>query len=214
MTKKMISWLAGMAVFLILSSCRNDIFPEKEALQNTGSFQLTSQRISLAESKHKLKLTPELSKAENFLKSLKTNVSGKTFSYGNGVSIDTDDVIYIENGPDYHTYIFHIKRENAPENAPLENLVLSPLSDGSYRELLFTYDLSSAEKQDIIQGIPVDTKGKVSVTELAKGTYNTGGQLARTTCNWQEKTVWVSCSEGLHDGSNFHQCYFVNHPSE
>ncbi|WP_294284999.1 hypothetical protein, partial [uncultured Chryseobacterium sp.] len=23
-----------------------------------------------------------------------------------------------------------------------------------------------------------------------------------------------SCSEGLHDGSNFHQCYFVNHPSE
>uniref|UniRef100_UPI0025EAF228 hypothetical protein n=1 Tax=uncultured Chryseobacterium sp. TaxID=259322 RepID=UPI0025EAF228 len=42
----------------------------------------------------------------------------------------------------------------------------------------------------------------------------TGGQLARTTCNWQEKTVWVSCSEGLHDGSNFHQCYFVNHPSE
>ncbi|WP_294288920.1 hypothetical protein, partial [uncultured Chryseobacterium sp.] len=121
MTKKIVSWLACMAVFLIFYSCRNDMLPEKEAFQNNSSFQLTSRRISLNESKHRQKLTPELSKAETFLKSLKTNVSGKTISYGNGVSIDTDDVIYIENGLNYHTYTFHIKRENAPENAPLEN---------------------------------------------------------------------------------------------
>ncbi|WEK69138.1 MAG: hypothetical protein P0Y62_14960 [Candidatus Chryseobacterium colombiense] len=64
--------------------------------------------------------------------------------YGNGVSIDTDDVIYIENGPHYYTYTFHIKRDNAPEDAPLENLLLSPLPDGSYREL---YTLTSIESR-------------------------------------------------------------------
>ncbi|MCU7615615.1 hypothetical protein NZ698_00275 [Chryseobacterium sp. PBS4-4] len=32
-------------------------------------------------------------------------------NYGNGVTINTDDVIYIENGPNYHTYTFRINRE-------------------------------------------------------------------------------------------------------
>ncbi len=48
--------------------------------------------------------------------------------YGDGVSINTDDVIYIENGTGFHTYTFNIKYDNVPENAPVENLVLSSLS--------------------------------------------------------------------------------------
>ncbi|WP_294287200.1 hypothetical protein, partial [uncultured Chryseobacterium sp.] len=111
-----------LALALILFSCQTENMTDEPVSVDTGNkFQLTSRRISLNDSKHKLKLTPELSKAETFLKFLKPDVSGKTVSYGNGVSIDTDDVIYIENGLNYHTYTFHIKRENAPENAPLEN---------------------------------------------------------------------------------------------
>ncbi|AZA73454.1 hypothetical protein [Chryseobacterium indoltheticum] len=134
--------------------------------------------------------------------------------YGNEVSIDTDNVTYIENGPNYHTYTFIITRAKAPADAPLENLVLSPLTDGTYRELLFTYSLTSSEKQMLENGLPVETKGKVNVTELTKGTYNNGGQLAKTSCNWTERTVWISCSEGLHSGSNFSACRFITHPEE
>ncbi|MFN4363307.1 hypothetical protein [Chryseobacterium hispalense] len=88
------------------------------------------------------------------------NAQTKTVNYGNGISIDTDDVTYIENGPGYHTYTFNIKRENAPADTPVENLVLSPLTDGTYRELLFSYNLSLHEKQILMNGGFVDTKIK------------------------------------------------------
>lgn len=124
-------------------------------------------------------------------------------NYGNGVSIDTDDVTYIENGPNYHTYTFNIIREGAPANAPLENLVLTPLPDGSYKELLITYHLTPQEKQALMMGASVDTKGKTSVTELAKGSYNTGGQLARFNCGYESTTVWVDCCHnGFHNPTN------------
>ncbi|UFH30893.1 hypothetical protein LNP04_13000 [Chryseobacterium sp. C-71] len=96
-------------------------------------------RISLNKRRCQNLLIPELEKAESAFKSLsKKNANGKVVDYGNGVSIDTDDVIYIENGANYHTYTFKIKRENAPEDAPLENLLLSPLPDGTYQEFLVT----------------------------------------------------------------------------
>ncbi|MCX8525973.1 hypothetical protein OF897_18830 [Chryseobacterium formosus] len=95
-----------LMVAITAYSCRTDQFPEKEAYNNSSKFQLTSKRISLNESKHKSILLTEIEKAEAGLKNSKTNISGKLIDYGNGVSIDTDDVIYIENGPNFHTYTF------------------------------------------------------------------------------------------------------------
>jgi hypothetical protein len=189
-----------LTVLLSLYSCRQDLLPEKETYNNSSSFQLTSKRISINESKHKAKLLPELEKLEAKFKAFsKTNTQGKTVNYGNGVSIDTNDVTYIENGPNYHTYTFSIKRENAPADAPLENLVLSPLTDGTYRELLFSYSLSPQEKQTLMNGGFVDTKNKVTVTDLQKGTFNSDGQLAKNTvCTWTIDTHYTTCSEGLH----------------
>ncbi|WP_185681290.1 hypothetical protein, partial [Chryseobacterium sp. C1] len=117
MKRKMISWLSLVAVFLVSYSCRNDMLPEKEIFENSSQFQLTSRRMSLAESKHRLKLMPEISEAQTLLRSSQYNVSGKTV---NGVTINTNDVIYIENGPNYHTYTFNIVRENASIDAPVE----------------------------------------------------------------------------------------------
>ncbi|UOU98859.1 hypothetical protein MUU74_02655 [Chryseobacterium daecheongense] len=163
MKKSFISRLLLLVAFLtILYSCRNDHFPDQETYNNSSKFNLTSKTISLNESKHKSKLVSELGKAETELKSRKTDASGKVVDYGNGVSIDTDNVIYIENGPNYYTYTFRINRENAPADAPVENLLLVPLPDGSYRELLVTYNLTDQEKQKILSGIGVDTKGKVT----------------------------------------------------
>ncbi|MCA6069003.1 hypothetical protein JI747_017695 [Chryseobacterium sp. RG1] len=131
------------AMLLFLHSCRNDYLQDQaESYSNASKFQLTSRRISLNEAKHKAKLIPELNKAEAKIKAkVISNINGKVISYGNGVSIDTDDVIYIEKGPDIHSYTFHINRENASEDAPVENLLLSPLPDGTYREFLVSYYL-------------------------------------------------------------------------
>lgn len=197
-----------MAVLLSTYSCRQDLLPEKETYHNTSEFQLKSSKISLKESKHKAKLLPELKKAEVEIKaSAKNNIFGKTVNYGNGVSIDTESVIYIENGPNFHTYTFSIKRENAQENAPLENLLLVPLPDGKYKEFLITYNLTALEKEKLQAGLFIDTKGKTQVTELASGTFNGGSQLARLVCVTSSYSYWSSCSGSQHhDGSNYASC--------
>jgi len=157
--RKKISWLFLLTVFLSLFSCRNDLLPEQDMISNSSSkFQLTSKRISLSESKHKVKLLPELEKVKLGFQA--KNSAGKVVQYGNGVSINTDDVIYIENGPDYHTYTFRIDRQNAPADAPIENLVLTPLPDGSYKELLVSYNLTIQEKQSLALGKVIDPKEK------------------------------------------------------
>ncbi|WP_175622424.1 hypothetical protein [Chryseobacterium schmidteae] len=201
-----------LMVALTIYSCRTDPFQEQETYNNSSKFQLTSKRISLNESKHKSVLVQELEKAEVAFKNSKTNVNGRVIDYGNGVSIDTDDVIYIENGPNYHTYTFHIKRENAPETAPLENLLLVPLPDGKYNEFLITYNLTLAEKERLKAGLPIDNNGKSQVTELANGTFNGSNQLARLYCFNISQTYWAPCSQNLHDGSNYAECEFVTNP--
>lgn len=202
-----------LMVSFLIYACRTDHLPENETTYNNSSkFQLTSKRISLDEAKHKAQLLPELEKAKNEFKNIKTNAFGKTINYGNGVSIDTDDVMYIEKGANIHTYTFHIIRENAPADAPVENLVLSNLPDGTYRELFVSYDFTVQEKQGLKIGIPVDAKGRVTITELAQGTYNTGGLMgkANETCVFIEKTMWHPCSSGKHNGFNANECEFIN----
>lgn len=183
-----------MALAFLLQGCRTENMNDEPA--STGSinkFQLSSKRISLAESKHKLQLIPEISKATTFLKS---KVSGKTI---NNISIDPDHVTYIENGPNYHTYTFNIIKENTEENAPVENLVLTPLPDGTYKGLIFRYNFTEQEKQNILNGIPVDTKGKTTIYE-AEGCFNASKV---TECNYVEETIWQDCSEHIHNQSNF-----------
>lgn len=187
-----------MMALLSSHSCRQDILPEKETYHNTSAFQLTSKRISLNESKHKAKLLPELKKAEaEFKAKTKSNAFGKIVNFGNSGSIDTDDVIYIENGTGFHSYTFNIKHDNAPADAPVENLLLSLLPDGTYKELLVTYNFTSAEKQTLMDGGYVNTNGKTTVTELATGTYS--GVLAKTSCSYETVTVNLPCtSEDQH----------------
>ncbi|OCK51915.1 hypothetical protein BA768_14415 [Chryseobacterium sp. CBo1] len=184
-------------------SCRTDQFPEAETFNNGAKFQLTSKRISLDESKHKAKLLPELEKAEAKFKAFSnTNAQGKIVNYGNGVSIDTESVIYIENGPNYHTYTFHITKANDPADAPVENLVLTPLPDGTYKELLVTYNLTPAEKLQAENGVAINTHGKVQITELEKGTYNNGNlqgkEITGITCGWTEEAQFTTCSDNVH----------------
>ncbi|UFH30897.1 hypothetical protein LNP04_13020 [Chryseobacterium sp. C-71] len=56
------------------------------------------------------------------------------------------------------------------------------------------YNLTPQEKENIRNGEPVNTKGKTTITELAKGSFSNGGQLAKMTYNWTEETIWQGCS--------------------
>ncbi|WP_223606950.1 hypothetical protein [Chryseobacterium sp. OSA05B] len=191
MRKKSILWLFLLiALSISLYSCRNDYFPEKETLSNSSKFRLTSKTISLEETKHKVMLDGELQKVQGKL--------GKNGDLGNGVSVDTDHVIYIENGSNYHTYTFRIVKENTSENEPLENLVLSPLPDGSYKKLIFTYDFTLAEKQNLLNGIPVNTKGKTTIRDLDASIISS--KVAG--CVYEVETFWNECSEGIHNQFN------------
>ncbi len=214
MKRKIIFRLSLVAVFLVSYSCRNDMLPEKEIFENSSQFQLTSRRMSLAESKHKLQLLPEISEAQTLLRSVKSNVAGKIIDYGNGTSIDTNDVIYIENGPNYHTYTFNIIRENAPANAPLENLVLSPLSDGTYREILVSYYITDQEKEILRSGGTVDTKNKVTYQSLETGSFQSGITSKTQDCHLEINFYYTECSENMHHhGEQYPECT-ANQPSE
>ncbi|WP_288434863.1 T6SS effector amidase Tae4 family protein [uncultured Chryseobacterium sp.] len=198
--------LSLVTIMVLLYSCRNEFSPEQEAYNNSDQFRPTSRTIRLEESKHKLVLKTELQKAQDNLTEIKINTSGKSVDYANGVSIDTDNVTYIEAGPNFHTYTFNLVRENTPENAPLENLVLSSLPDGTYKELLVTYNFSSEEKKDLLAGKFVKTAGKGTAIELAKGTY--GGVISNRSmggaesCSYQTVDMVFSCYTGEHHSGN------------
>jgi hypothetical protein len=151
-------------------------------------------------------LKTELQKAQINLQKTSINASGKSVDFTNGVSIDTDNVTYIEYGPTFHTYTFNLDRENAPENAPLENLVLSSLPDGTYKELLVTYNFTPQEKLDLLAGKGVKTTGKTTAIELAKGTY--GGVISNRSmggaesCSYQTVDMYFSCYTGEHHQGN------------
>ncbi|WP_370897225.1 hypothetical protein [Chryseobacterium gossypii] len=207
MKKSLISRLLFLATLLvILYSCRNDLLPDQQETHNNSSqFKLTSKRVSLNQSKHKIKLTAELQQAENLLKKLNVSFNGKTVNYDNFV-LDTNDIVYMENGPNYHTYTFRIIRDSAPENAPIENLVFTPLTDGTYRKLLISYNLSPQEKKMLLYGGHVNTKGKTTVTPLGIGAINDILGKTSQSCGYVTADAYTWCSEGVHHNGEQGSC--------
>ncbi len=195
-------FLVGVSAF----SCRTEEFHNEEEAHGNPGLRLTFKRISLNEAKHRTQLVPELQKAEIGIKAFaQKNAKGK-INYADGVSIDTDQVTYIENGPNFHTYTFHLTRQNALPTDPIENLVLIPATDGSYREMLISYNLTPQEKQLMMAGEYVDTQDKTTVTLLDGMVYNPLGAKSNQSCVWQSYIVgYTACSKNAHfngEGSN------------
>src|SRR5690606_12158883 len=128
-------------------------------------------------------------------------------SFGDIINIDTDHVIYIENCPNYHIYTFSIQRENPLPGDPLENLVLSPLPDGSYKELLVTYHLTTQEKALLTEGSFIIPHNKISVAESSSNFSNLFLQKSQD-CVWTTVVVgYTTCSENVHsNGEGSSQC--------
>lgn len=201
--KQKLFYLFGLlsVTALLIYSCRNDYLQEQQTQNETNNLQLRSQIISLSESKHKAKLLSELSQAKNILKKQNSkNALGKVVNYGDSAYINTDRVIYIENG-NYHNYIFKIEKSNKVDGDPFENLLLTPLPDGSYKEFLVLYSISNQELQSYESGNWEIPQNRIKVIELLPGTYN-NGQLVQTNdvnCVWTTELVgYLPCSQNQH----------------
>ena len=72
----------------------------------------------------------------------------------------------MENGRNYHNYTFNIIHEDNQNDEAVDNLVLSPLVDGTYETVLVRYYFSDEEKEKIRNGITVDSKGKVTTHNI------------------------------------------------
>ncbi|MCX8522472.1 hypothetical protein OF897_00855 [Chryseobacterium formosus] len=186
-----------LLVTITIYSCRTDHFQEQETYNNSSKFQLTSKRISLNDAKHKAKLLLELQKAEKEVEKQELNIQGKLVNVGNGITIDTDEVIYMENGPDFHTYTFSIIRDNAPINAPVENLLLTPNPDGSYKVFHIVLNLTEADKAKIANREYVNYKNKEQITELAG--VNLSSLSQKQLCIPHYYSYPVKCKDNLHE---------------
>ncbi|MXS69645.1 hypothetical protein GSF70_00260 [Flavobacteriaceae bacterium W22] len=98
----------------------------------------------------------------------------------------------MENGPDFHTYTFSVIRDNTAANAPVENILMTPNTDGSYRVFHIVLNLTEADKSKIANGEFVDYKNKQQVTELA-GISNLSSLSQRTSCTLEYYSYPVPC---------------------
>lgn len=85
---------------------------------------------------------------------------------GFGFSIDTDDFLFIGTD-EKHSLTFKVIRPEAENNSKTENLVLKKLDNGEYATFLLRYDLSDDDKNNLLNGLPVDgMDGKTEISYL------------------------------------------------
>ncbi|MFY7666350.1 hypothetical protein [Flavobacterium sp.] len=85
---------------------------------------------------------------------------------GFGFSIDTDDFLFIGTD-EKHSLTFKVIRSEAENSSKTENLVLKKLDNGEYATFLLRYDLSDDDKNNLLNGLPVDgMDGKTEISYL------------------------------------------------
>lgn len=191
---KIFVYLSVILGFLV--SCRTD-FVNEQIVKNNNASSLTSRSISLQESPHRQRLAPILSELNKNLNN--GNKSQKSVNFGDSIIVDTDDIIMMENGSNYHTYTFKVKRTNAKPNDPVENLLLSALPNGTYREFWVTYNVSENEKQLIQNGGSVNFKNKLNIVELFEHNFqNLVQKTIDVNCGWHANITYTKCNGNLH----------------
>lgn len=204
MTKKVLWKIAAVILLLsLIHACRTESITEQtNNVSQIRTSNFSSKTIKLDESPHKAKLSGILAETKKMLsKHTPSGALGKSVSYGDSVTINTDQVIFIQNG-NYHNYIFKIEKKNPAIGDPIDNLLLSPLPDGNYQEYLVQYYLTEQEVQLFEGGNWQIPQSKIKTTKIAPGTYN-NGQLMQSMSLQNCQMVFVnsyytSCSANEH----------------
>ncbi|WP_123891536.1 hypothetical protein [Chryseobacterium piscicola] len=175
-------------------SCRTESLNDDQTSETQKNPLFFSKVIPLDESIHKSKLQKELQVAKLQLNKTHFDSKGVVVNFNNS-TISTSNVKYFESGAGFHTYTFKIDHPDAKDNDPLENLVLTSMPDGTYREFLISYNLTSQEKKTLMLGGNVSTKDKYSITELTSGA---SGTSKNQNCNYIQEQAYTWCSDSVH----------------
>lgn len=166
MIKKNFLKLTGVFLSLLLStqSCRNEDSALEHENPQQNKYSLTVLDKQQFESK--TVLSQELDKLKsNFFKPANTN--GKTVIPQDpileGAIIEDNKVLEITNGAE-KTYTFPVSRIFS--NDKIENLVLRQNTNNTYSAVLIQYSLTKAEKDQYVQGLPVDLTGKIKTFKI------------------------------------------------
>lgn len=190
----------GLLSFFILLfsvySCRTDFLKDQHETGSEAINHTFFKTISLDKSKHKNKIFGELKEVKSQLNSVKSNnIFGKNVTFGDSIMIDTEYVYYYEN-EEYHTYTFNVKRIEETEDAPLENIVLSPLSNGDYQAFLISYNITAEEKESLKNGRFVNYSGRTAINEVTN--MDTSSLLKGPFCIPDLYWYPVPCASGEH----------------
>lgn len=158
MTKKIVSWLACMAVFLIFYSCNTESFEESPAASaNTPKFSIVT-RSQMNSVKGLLARVGQMERKMSLRKgaALKTRQD----SLLEGATIVTETALLIQNG-ERKTYTFKVTRPGNPSY--VENLAVKNNADGTYSGILIRYMLDGQEVITTSNGHGLDFSGKINI---------------------------------------------------
>ncbi len=208
MIKKRFLKLTGLFLCLFLStqSCRN----EDSAIEYENTFQNNYSIIVLDKQQFESKtvLSQEIDKVKsNFFKP--ANTSGKIIIPQDpileGAIIEDDRVLEITNGTE-KTYTFPVSRVFS--NDKIENLVLRQNADNTYSMVLIQYSLTKAEKEQYVQGLPVNLTGKIKTFKI-----NNTSVVGKYTYSYYEG-CWEYIYEVTPCGGTEHHGYGASCPLE
>lgn len=111
------------------------------------------------------------------------------------LTVDTHEGLYLEYA-NLHSFTFPIHREI--DNGKLENLVFSYQNDGSYKIKILKYNLTPQEKIDLEHNQLKTIQNPVITIPINSGTTH----FKIKSCDVENQTIWVACSEGVHNSSN------------
>lgn len=202
-----------LCITLCFTNCEanKDIIEESDLEHQIPT--VLSEKISFTQAKH-------YSEINNEIKSIQTKFNKKQTSKENqretgSLKILTDEVLYVTYAGT-HTYTFKVARKNPVYL--LENIVLHyNLRTKSYEEYLIQYkDLKEQDIKEISEGKLFQDSKKVIVTKLENGFFeshsssNKGSSTSKADdviCTTATSTVWVDCSQGVHNQGNIEDWY-------
>lgn len=177
-----------LSLAFLTYSCQKD--DTSENIESSDEIQnILSQKISLNE-------IPNSNQVSEVLRNLSTSINANNYLQRtiepDSVSIDTNDILYMEYG-NTHTLTFKLLANN-PQYY-IENIVLHYNVDtDSYDEYLLEYVITQEEFVDFSNGIPLNENTEVLITELDTGTVST--ILGRSSCSRNCETIYVQCTAG------------------
>ncbi len=165
MTKKIVSWLACMAVFLSFYSCRQEsLLQDNDFYNNQSKYRVYT--INKQQVKNDFFLYDKVAVIQSMIFGKTGKSFGKYIAKSNqdslltGAVIGINKVLVVENNGE-KTYTFVLKR-NYP-TSKTENLVLKKNPDSTFTGKLIQYDLTLKERELFNAWHSIDLKDRVKV---------------------------------------------------